>query len=117
MLCDALPTAWASPNILRAGSRRPPCFLRLLTGGGLFASAAGLLVGLPTLRLRGDYLAIATLGFAEIIRTVITNSDSLGRSTGLSLTPYGNAPDPDRDPAPHYLFPGVPALTLVSVVT
>ena len=45
--------------------RFPACFVVLLVGGGLWAAAAGLVVGLPTLRLRGDYLAIATLGFAR----------------------------------------------------
>ena len=39
--------------------------------GGLFAAAAGYVVGLPSLRLRGDYLAIVTLGFGEIIRVVL----------------------------------------------
>lgn len=43
----------------------------------LLSALLGVLIGLPTLRLKGDYLAIATLGFAEIIRNVITNWDSL----------------------------------------
>ena len=42
-----------------------------LVGGGLGAAAAGYLVGLPSLRLRGDYLAIVTLGFGEIIRVLL----------------------------------------------
>jgi branched-chain amino acid transport system permease protein len=117
MLGHGLPHALAFSKMLPAWSRRPLCFLALLTGGGLFASAAGLLVGLPTLRLRGDYLAIATLGFAEIIRTVITNSDSLGRSTGLSLTPYANAADPERDAVTHYIFPWILAMMVVTIVT
>lgn len=45
--------------------------------GGLMAAAAGYLVGLPTLRLRGDYLAIATLGFGEIIRVVLTQTNDV----------------------------------------
>ncbi len=57
-----------------------------MVGGGLVAAVLGLLVGLPTLRLRGDYLAIATLGFGEILAVLITNTEFLGRSTGLSLT-------------------------------
>src|SRR6185436_5444260 len=48
-------------------------FLLLILIGGLGAALAGLLVGIPSLRLRGDYLAIVTLGFAEIIRIVILN--------------------------------------------
>ena len=52
------------------------------------AALAGLLVGLPSLRLRGDYLAIVTLGFGEIIRSIIENSKPLGQATGLSGLPY-----------------------------
>ncbi len=46
--------------------------------GTLFAALAGLAVGLPSLRLRGDYLAIATLGFGEMIRVVIQNVEAVG---------------------------------------
>ena len=53
--------------------------------GGLLAAAAGFLVGLPSLRLRGDYLAIATLGFGEIIRVMLENAQSLGGSRGFSM--------------------------------
>ncbi len=45
-------------------------FLALVTGG-FFAAAAGFLIGIPVLRLRGDYLAIVTLAFGEIIRNVM----------------------------------------------
>jgi len=45
----------------------------------------GLLVGLPTLRLRGDYLAIATLGFAEIVRISLLNIDYVGGAAGMQL--------------------------------
>lgn len=45
--------------------------------GGLLAAALAFLIGLPCLRLRGDYLAIATLGFSEIIRIIITNAQCL----------------------------------------
>ncbi|MGD0088935.1 MAG: branched-chain amino acid ABC transporter ATP-binding protein/permease [Planctomycetota bacterium] len=47
------------------------------------AALFGFLVGLPCLRLRGDYLAIATLGFSEILRNVIQNSEVLGKSLGM----------------------------------
>jgi len=47
----------------------------------------GLVVGLPSLRLRGDYLAIVTLGFGEVIRIVILNIDELGGARGLSGIP------------------------------
>lgn len=61
--------------------------LVLLTGGGCWAALAGLVVGLPALRLRGDYLAIATLGMAEIIRIAIQNSEPLGGALGLTGIP------------------------------
>ncbi len=48
-------------------------FLPALVAAGLVAALLGFLVGAPVLRLRDDYLAIATLGFAEIIRVVLTN--------------------------------------------
>ncbi|HEY8805565.1 MAG TPA: branched-chain amino acid ABC transporter permease, partial [Clostridium sp.] len=55
--------------------------------GGVLAGVIGLLIGLPTLSLKGDYLAITTLGFGEIIRVVITNIDQLGGGRGLSGIP------------------------------
>lgn len=58
-----------------------------VVAGGLCAALAGLLVGLPTLRLRGDYLAIATLGFGEIIRIVIQNTERVGGPRGLAGLP------------------------------
>ena len=58
----------------------------LLIGGAL-AAIAGYLVGLPSLRLRGDYLAIVTLGFGEIIRVLITNVDAVGAARGLPGIP------------------------------
>ncbi|MFF5996367.1 branched-chain amino acid ABC transporter permease [Lysinibacillus sp. KU-BSD001] len=54
--------------------------------GALVAAIAGLLVGIPTLRLKGDYLAIATLGFAEIIRIVFLNIDYVGGAAGMQVT-------------------------------
>jgi branched-chain amino acid transport system permease protein len=48
--------------------------------GGVVAAIAGYLVGLPSLRLRGDYLAIVTLGFGEILRVLLTQTDSVIRS-------------------------------------
>ena len=57
--------------------------------GGVLAALAGLIVGVPSLRLRGDYLAIVTLGFGEIIRVVIQNTESLGGARGLAgIPPY-----------------------------
>ena len=54
-----------------------------LLAGALLAGIAGLAVGIPSLRLRGDYLAIVTLGFGEIIRVLIVNIDAIGASRGF----------------------------------
>lgn len=60
-----------------------------LAAGGAAAAAAGYLVGMPSLRLRGDYLAIVTLGFGEIIRVIIMNTDAVGGASGLNnIPPY-----------------------------
>lgn len=55
--------------------------------GGLVAAFFGVLIGIPVLRLHGDYLAIVTLAFGEIIRSVIINLDFTGGAAGLKGTP------------------------------
>lgn len=62
-----------------------PLFLALLVGG-VVAALAGMLIGIPTLRLKGDYLAIATLGFGEIVRIVFLNIDYIGGASGMQVT-------------------------------
>jgi branched-chain amino acid transport system permease protein len=63
----------------------------ILAVAGFLTAVVGILIGLPTLRLRGDYLAIVTLGFGEILPQVANNGDSLG---GFNLTngPNGITP-------------------------
>ncbi|MDI6740068.1 MAG: branched-chain amino acid ABC transporter permease [Candidatus Edwardsbacteria bacterium] len=58
-------------------------FLGAILLGGLVAMLVGILIGFPSLRLRGDYLAIVTLGFGEIIRTGFNNIDYVGGPRGL----------------------------------
>jgi branched-chain amino acid transport system permease protein len=58
--------------------------------GAIVAAIMGLIVGIPSLRLKGDYLAIVTLGFAEIIRIVILNIDAVGGATGYQVRGYAN---------------------------
>ncbi len=58
-----------------------------LIAGGLLAAAVGLLFGIPSLRLRGDYLAIVTLGFGEIIRVIAQNTEAIGAASGLKGIP------------------------------
>ena len=57
--------------------------------GGLVAAFFGFVIGLPTLRLKGDYLAIATLAFGEIVRTIFKNLKSFGGALGLTTRRYG----------------------------
>ena len=58
-------------------------FAMLALSGGLASALAGFAVGLPSLRLRGDYLAIVTLGFGEIIRVILLNTSAVGGARGM----------------------------------
>jgi branched-chain amino acid transport system permease protein len=78
--------AFVAPAVLE-----PLLFLGSLLLGGLAALLSGMLIGIPTLRLRGDYLAIATLGFGEIVLVVINNMNVVGGARGFSDIPeYSN---------------------------
>jgi len=59
----------------------------ILPLAGFATALVGVLIGLPTLRLRGDYLAIVTLGFGEIIRVFILNIDAVGGARGYAGIP------------------------------
>lgn len=63
-----------------------PVFIELPVAfviGGLAAAVFGFIIGIPALRLKGDYLAIVTLGFGEIIRSILNSLDIVGGSGGL----------------------------------
>lgn len=76
--------AYASAIFMtRLGLRVQGAFAVAAVLGGLAAALAGFLIGIPALRLKGDYLAIITLGFGEIIRVILTNLDDV---LGFSLT-------------------------------
>jgi len=64
-----------------------------MIAGGLVAAIVGLVVGLPALRLRGDYLAIVTLACGEIIKSVITNLKITGGALGLNTASIRMRPD------------------------
>jgi branched-chain amino acid transport system permease protein len=86
----------------------------LLPIAGIVTAIAGVLIGLPTLRLRGDYLAIVTLGFGEIMPQIARNGDSLG---GFNLTNGVNGITPIDPPgfgnwAHHHLHLPANYLTL-----
>lgn len=79
--------AASNPALLASPVMASFVFLGVLIAGGLGASAVGYLVGLPSLRLKGDYLAIVTLGFGEIIRVLVLNIDAVGGARGLPNIP------------------------------
>lgn len=76
-------------DLIRSGNTLAglPYIIAALVLSGVVAGLFGLIIGIPALRLRGDYLAIITLGFGEIIRVVLTNIDSV---LGFKFT-YGAA--------------------------
>ena len=88
----AMLTTAASASLLPLlGGQQWLLFAVALLAGGLGAALAGLIVGVPSLRLKGDYLAIVTLGFGEIIRVVLQNIDAVGGPRGLIGIPaYAN---------------------------
>lgn len=77
-------TTYLLPRLGWSGALEPLFFFLALIAGGLVSAVGGYVVGLPSLRLKGDYLAIVTLGFGEIIRVALLNIDALGGARGLS---------------------------------
>ncbi len=98
------------------GIRTPLTLIVAMLGGGVIAALAGLMIGLPTLRLRGDYLAIATLGFAEIIRVAVTTTQSLGQARGMSVPVYRIQPDAEDGIAGQRIFPWIYTAMLITIV-
>jgi branched-chain amino acid transport system permease protein len=80
-------------------------FWATLVMGTVLTGVSGVILGAPTLRLRGDYLAIVTLGFGEIVRITANNTDEIGGARGITNIPH---PPPmfgtefALDPAPYY---------------
>jgi branched-chain amino acid transport system permease protein len=81
------PRIQSALSFLPAEAQQGVVVLAGLAFGALLAAIGGLLVGVPSLRLRGDYLAIVTLGFGEIIRVVILNIDAIGGARGYTGIP------------------------------
>ncbi len=73
------------PQSINAGDAGLFLFLLSFPAGMVAAALFGLAVGVPCLRMKGDYLAIATLGFGEIFRNVMINTPWLGQAQGLPL--------------------------------
>ena len=86
----------------------------------LVAMTAGVILGAPTLRLRGDYLAIVTLGFGEIVRIVARNTDAIGGPRGINNIPHPPSVGALKfgviDPKPYYYLLLVITMVCVLVV-
>jgi branched-chain amino acid transport system permease protein len=83
------------------------------------AMLAGVLLGAPTLRLRGDYLAIVTLGFGEIVRIVAQNTGALGETRGITGIPHPSSilgQEFKFDPLPYYYLTLAVILVAIAVV-
>lgn len=109
-------TVYGHARVFQLLSFLPPAvvengfFIFSLLVGGFFAAVAGLLVGIPTLRLKGDYLAIATLGFGEIIRVIVLNLNFVGGARG-----FGGIPE-DANFFWIYLFACLTVFTVANLV-
>lgn len=94
----------------KLGSTGPLSLIISLLVGGICAAFFGFVVGLPALRLKGDYLAIVTLGFGEIVKSVFQNTsqESFGGALGLETPRY------DKDSL--YLYAFVIVLITLAVI-
>ena len=81
-------TSFVLPKLGVAELGTQAFFFVSLVAGGLVSALFGYIVGLPSLRLKGDYLAIVTLGFGEIIRVSLLNMESLGGARGMTGIGY-----------------------------
>jgi branched-chain amino acid transport system permease protein len=94
-------------------------FWATMVMGVALAAVSGVILGAPTLRLRGDYLAIVTLGFGEIVRITANNTDEIGGARGITGVPH----PPDMlgmefksHPAP-YFYMMVAAIVLMIILS
>src|SRR5258708_4661440 len=101
-----------SNNVIVASNAlaSPALFWVFLIGGILLAALAGILLGLPVLRLKGDSLAIVTLGFGEMVRVLMSNLGNISSAPNVKLNiPKGaqGLPGIASPPLPHFVFDGV----------
>ncbi|HEU4385409.1 MAG TPA: hypothetical protein VFR85_18125 [Anaeromyxobacteraceae bacterium] len=93
--------------IFGGGFPLPPVwFFAFLLVGLVVAAGTGVLLGLPVLRIRGDYLAVVTLGFGEVIRVMANNLDKPINFTNgpKGITPIGRPPAPFGLPYGEYFY-------------
>lgn len=91
-MCVGAYTGAKIAGILTASSSLSPLGVLIvsLIIGGIIAAVCGVIIGIPALRLRGDYLAIVTLAFGEIVRSIFQNlpKEMFGGTDGLDATDY-----------------------------
>nr|BFE89025.1 branched-chain amino acid ABC transporter permease [Planobispora longispora] len=75
-------------HIAYIGTQTEWNFWAILPIAVLMAAVSGIILGAPTLRLRGDYLAIVTLGFGEIVRITAVNTEAIGGTNGIAGIPH-----------------------------
>jgi len=93
-------------------------FIFSLIMGGLIAAIAGYLIGLPTLKLKGDYLAIITLAFGEIVRSIIRASDEIAAFLKqIGLVQYSETIAKISGPRGLSAIPGLSKFWLVYIIT
>lgn len=88
MAVGAYASALITLNLADGSMPSAPLFIFSLIAAGVVAAIVGFFVGIPALRLRGDYLAIITLAFGEIIRILIRSFKFTGGALGLSGIPF-----------------------------
>ncbi len=111
---------FAGKFFVEAGINTGWMFWIALPAGGIMAALFGVLLSLPVLRLRGDYLAIVTLAFGEILKMVLQNWGSVtGGATGISLIPrpwlFGITVTPRM--AAIYIYYIVFAFVIISIIS
>jgi branched-chain amino acid transport system permease protein len=90
-MIGAYSTGVLARNYFADANLPPPIWLIvMMLSGAAFAAIAGFIVGLPSLKLRGDYLAIVTLGFGEIMVIIALNQKPLGQAYGMNVEPRFN---------------------------
>ena len=94
----------------------PLCLLISMVVSGAVAGLFGLIVGLPALRLRGDYLAIVTLAFGEIVRNICRNLPFFGGAQGLPSSYYTALLSEGKKGIPLFVYAFVVILIMIAVI-
>ena len=111
--------AYLGALVMNSLDGKLPIMLILFIGmivGGIAAAIFGLIVGLPALRLRGDYLAIVTLAFGEIVRNICKNLDFLGGAQGLDSKWYSAYLSKGKDTIPLFVPTLIAVLGMLFII-